>query len=28
LFTGRARPEAVEPRALHPEVPDQPPQAA
>ena len=28
LFTGRARPEAAEPRALHPEVPDQPSQAA
>jgi len=28
LFTGRVRPEAAEPRALHPEVPDQPSQAA
>jgi len=28
LFTGRARPDAAERRALHPEVPDQPPQAA
>jgi len=28
LFTGRARPEAVEPHALHPEVPDEPPRAA
>jgi hypothetical protein len=28
LFTGRAGPEAAEPRALHPEVPDQPTRAA
>jgi hypothetical protein len=28
LFTGRARPEAAEPRALHPEVPGQPSRAA
>jgi hypothetical protein len=28
LSTGRVRPEAAEPRALHPEVPDQQPQAA